>query len=63
MYRSRFALWEILCNIRWAVITLNQVKAHLDGTVRSQELAAIGRRTGETELEILRLVQQYKDGH
>ena len=61
--RPRFALWEILCNIRWAVITLNQVKAHIDGTVRSQELAAIGRRTGETELEILRLVQQYKDGH
>jgi aminoglycoside phosphotransferase (APT) family kinase protein len=59
--RARFALWEVLLNIRWAVITLNQVKAHLDGTIRSQELAAIGRRTGETELEILRLVQQYTD--
>jgi aminoglycoside phosphotransferase (APT) family kinase protein len=59
--RARFELWEILCNIRWAVITLNQVKAHLDGTFRSQELAAIGRRTGETEIEILRLAQNYKD--
>ncbi len=59
--RARFALWEVFCNVRWAVITLNQVKAHIVGTVRSQELAAIGRRTAETELEVLRLVRQFKE--
>ena len=55
--RTRFALWEVLCNIRWAIVTITQLKAHVDGTARSHELAAIGRRTAETELEILRLVQ------
>jgi aminoglycoside phosphotransferase (APT) family kinase protein len=58
--RARFALWEVMGNIRWAIITLNQVKTHLDGTVRSQELAAIGRRTAETELEILRLAHELR---
>ena len=32
-----------------------QARAHLDGHTNSHELAAIGRRTAETELEILRL--------
>jgi hypothetical protein len=32
-----------------------QARAHLDGDTNNHELAAIGRRTGETELEILRL--------
>jgi len=58
--RRRFMLWEIMGNIRWAIISLGQLKTHLDGMVRSQELAAIGRRTGETELEILRLVQNFR---
>lgn len=53
--RERFAAWEVLQNIRWAEITMMQARAHLDGQNRSHELAAIGRRTAETELEILRL--------
>lgn len=62
--RGRLALWEILMNVRWAIIILNQVKTHVTGIVRSQELAAIGRRTAETELEILRLGRMYmEDGH
>ena len=38
-----------------AQITMMQARAHLDGHTNSHELAAIGRRTAETELEILRL--------
>jgi aminoglycoside phosphotransferase (APT) family kinase protein len=53
--RRRVAAWEVLQNIRWAEITMMQARAHLDGHNRSHELAAIGRRTAETELEILRL--------
>jgi hypothetical protein len=45
----------VLQNIRWAEITMMQARAHLDGLTKSHELAAIGRRTAETELEILRL--------
>jgi aminoglycoside phosphotransferase (APT) family kinase protein len=54
--RERVATWEVLQNIRWAMITMIQARAHLDGHTRSHELAAIGRRTAETELEILRLI-------
>ena len=53
--RARVAAWEVLQNIRWAQITMMQARAHLDGQTISHELAAIGRRTAETELEILRL--------
>jgi aminoglycoside phosphotransferase (APT) family kinase protein len=53
--RERVAVWEVLQNIRWAEITMMQARAHLDGHTVSHELAAIGRRTAETELEILRL--------
>lgn len=60
--RERLALWELLMNIRWAIIILNQIKAHVTGIVRSQELAAIGRRTAETELEILRLARSLSEG-
>ena len=53
--RNRLSAWEVLQNIRWAQITMMQARAHLDGHTVSHELAAIGRRTAETELEILRL--------
>jgi aminoglycoside phosphotransferase (APT) family kinase protein len=53
--RERLAAWEVLQNIRWCQITMMQARAHLDGHTVSHELAAIGRRTAETELEILRL--------
>ena len=53
--RERLATWEVLQNIRWCEITMMQARAHLDGHAKSHELAAIGRRTAETELEILRL--------
>jgi len=53
--RQRVAAWEVLQNIRWAAITMMQARAHLDGHTNNHELAAIGRRTAETELEILRL--------
>jgi aminoglycoside phosphotransferase (APT) family kinase protein len=53
--RQRVAVWEVLQNIRWCAITMMQARAHLDGHTNSHELAAIGRRTAETELEVLRL--------
>lgn len=53
--RDRLRVWEVLMNIRWAELTMMQAQSHLQSQVRSHELAAIGRRTAETELEILRL--------
>jgi len=48
--------WEVLANVRWAAGTMQQARVHLDGEGKSQELAAIGRRTGETELALLELM-------
>ena len=42
--------------LQWEIICIVQAKTHLDGLVRSVELAAIGRRTAETEIELLNLI-------
>ena len=53
---ERVRFWEVFGNLRWAIICVVQAKTHLDGLVRSVELAAIGRRTAETEIELLNLM-------
>lgn len=50
--------WELFGNLRWGVFTLLQLRGFLDGTVPNVELAAIGRRTAETEWEILNLLEE-----
>jgi len=47
--------WEVIAHVRWAVIALHQTDRHLSGAEPSLELAAIGRRPPEMELEVLRL--------
>jgi aminoglycoside phosphotransferase (APT) family kinase protein len=54
--RDRLRVWEVLMNLRWAIICMMQSKQHLDGWMDSHEHAAIGRRAADTELEVLRLV-------
>ncbi len=48
--------WEILGNLRWAVACLSQANRHLSGGERSVELASLGRRSAEMQLEMLRLI-------
>jgi aminoglycoside phosphotransferase (APT) family kinase protein len=54
---SRRALdyWQVMGNLRWAVIVLQQVQRHLSGVERSLELALTGHIVGQVELEILDL--------
>ena len=47
--------WEVMDHVRWAVIAIAQCERHLSGDEPSVELAAIGRRIPEMELEILHL--------
>ncbi len=49
--------WEVMAHVRWAVIAIAQCERHLSGEESSVELAAIGRRLPEMELEILRLTE------
>lgn len=49
--------WEVFGNFRWGTICIMQGRAYLDGLSKSVELAAIGRRTAETEWELLNLIE------
>jgi aminoglycoside phosphotransferase (APT) family kinase protein len=49
--------WEIMSNVKWGVMTMAQAFTHLWGHVESLELAAIGRRTVETEYDVLNLIR------
>lgn len=48
--------WELCGTTRWGVICVQQAATHLSGAVRSVELAAIGRRVCEVELDVLELL-------
>ncbi len=50
---STLAWWEAFSALKWGVICLVQASRHLVGGERSVELAAIGRRVAETELDLL----------
>lgn len=56
--------WEVFGNLRWGIMTIMQARGFLDESMRKNlapgarlELAAIGRRTAETEWELLNLME------
>jgi aminoglycoside phosphotransferase (APT) family kinase protein len=54
---ARAHWWEVFGTVRWGVICLTQARRHLSGAVKSMELAAIGRRAVETEVDLLQLLK------
>jgi aminoglycoside phosphotransferase (APT) family kinase protein len=44
--------WEVFGTLKWGIICIMQADVHLSGTVRSHELAAIGRRVCENEYDL-----------
>jgi aminoglycoside phosphotransferase (APT) family kinase protein len=54
---ERVRFWEVLGNLKWAVMTIMQARTYLSGLVKSVELASLGRRTAEMELELLQLME------
>jgi aminoglycoside phosphotransferase (APT) family kinase protein len=53
---ARLHFWELMGNFRWAVGCIAQADRHLSGKAASVELASLGRRTAEMELELLELM-------
>ncbi len=51
--------WELVGNIRWGVICMSQAQRHLSGEEPSVELASLGRRSAEMQLESLRLIEMF----
>jgi aminoglycoside phosphotransferase (APT) family kinase protein len=56
--RRAIAFWEMLGNFRWAVGCIQQATRHLSGQAVSLELASLGRRSAEMELELLDLIER-----
>jgi aminoglycoside phosphotransferase (APT) family kinase protein len=54
--REHARWWEILGTARWGVICMTQAWKHLSGAEESMELASIGRRAVETEVDLLELL-------
>lgn len=53
---ERVKYWEVLGTLKWGVMCMIMVAAFSSGTDRSVERAAIGRRSSETELDLLNLL-------
>ncbi|GAB5493794.1 MAG: phosphotransferase family protein [Phototrophicaceae bacterium] len=51
--------WELMGNIRWGIICMAQANRHLSGEEPSVELASLGRRSAEMQLESLRLIDSF----
>ncbi len=49
--------WEVLGSTSWGLGCMGQAQRHLNGTTRSVELAAIGRRVCEQEYDVLLLLE------
>jgi aminoglycoside phosphotransferase (APT) family kinase protein len=49
--------WEVFGNLKWGIMCIMQARTFLDGAVRSVELASLGRRVAEMELELLELME------
>lgn len=54
--RDRVHWWQVHATMKWAVICSLQASAHLSGSTRSVELAAIGRRVCESEWDLFTLL-------
>jgi aminoglycoside phosphotransferase (APT) family kinase protein len=53
---ARVRFWEVMANLRWAVIAMQQSDRVINGGARSLSLAITGRRATECELELLMLL-------
>ncbi len=49
--------WEVMGTVKWAVGCIAQARRHLSGEARSVELASLGRKTAEMELDALDLIE------
>jgi aminoglycoside phosphotransferase (APT) family kinase protein len=49
--------WVVLGTVKWGVICIAQAFTHLNGIVRSVELATLGRRVAEMEWDVLALLE------
>jgi aminoglycoside phosphotransferase (APT) family kinase protein len=54
---AQLRYWEAMGTLKWGVICEVQAFTHLQGAVRSVELATLGRRVAEMEWDLLELIE------
>ena len=54
--KESLKFWEILGTLKWGIMCLKMYDAYKSGYDRSVDRAAIGRRSSETEIDLLRLI-------
>jgi aminoglycoside phosphotransferase (APT) family kinase protein len=53
---ARVKFWEVMGTLRWGVMCCGMMQRFRDGPDHSMERAMIGRRSSETEIDLLRLL-------
>ncbi len=53
---NELRFWEVFGSLKWGVVCLMQTFSHIKKKRRSVELAAIGRRISEVEIDLLNLI-------
>jgi len=53
---ARVMFWEVVGTLRWGVICCSMMQRFRSGPEHSLERAMIGRRSSETEIDLLRLL-------
>jgi aminoglycoside phosphotransferase (APT) family kinase protein len=56
MTAERVKFWEIFGSLKWGIMCMTMYKAFASGADASVERAAIGRRSSETEIDLIKLM-------
>jgi aminoglycoside phosphotransferase (APT) family kinase protein len=56
MTAERIKFWEMFGTLKWGIMCMTMYQAFAQGTDRSVERAAIGRRSSETEIDLVNLL-------
>lgn len=56
MTPERVKFWEIFGTLKWGIMCMTMYQAFAQGTDRSVERAAIGRRSSETEIDLVNIL-------
>ena len=54
--KKSIQFWEVLGTLKWGIMCLKMYDAYKSGYDKSVDRAAIGRRSSETEIDLLRLI-------
>ena len=54
--RNRARFWEILGTLKWGIMCLNMIEIYRSGYDKSIDRASIGRRSSETEIDLIRKI-------